>query len=209
MNQENVFTLIVETNGILLNGTLIDKLSQYPADKLILVFGMDSLNKQTYCKLRKSEDEENFEKANKNIIDFINHNEINKLRTFIQVLKIKDNNLEIEDFYNFWQSKGVNVIIQKYNTYLNSLPDRGVVDLTPLDRFPCWHIQRDMEIFSNGDVPLCKQDFSGRIIAGNIEETSINEVWNNLKKYYLLNYKENFDKIKVCADCDEWYTYNF
>ncbi len=209
IKQKNIFTLIVESNGALLNEKMIKELSGYPAEKLVIVFGMDSLNSETYSRLRKSDDKGLFEKAKKNIIDFIEFNQSNKLRTFIQILKMKDNNLEIEDFYNFWHSRGVNVVIQKYNQYLDELDDRTVVDLTPLDRIPCWHIQKDMEIFSNGDVPVCKQDFNGKIKAGNAGESSIGDIWNNLKKYFLLNYKEKYDKIGICKECDEWYTYNF
>ena len=201
-------TLIVESNGVLLNEENIKKLSQYPADRLILVFGMDSLNPKTYNTLRGADDKNIFETVKGNILKFIGFNEYNKSRTFVQILKMKDNNLEIEDFYNFWQSKGVQVVIQKYNHYLGKLEDRSVVDLTPLDRMPCWHIQRDMEIFSNGDVPICKQDLNGEC-TGNAGDVSINEVWKKLNNYFLLNYKADYNKMEICKDCDEWYTYNF
>lgn len=209
LNQKKIFTLIVESNGVLLNKGIIKELSSYPVDKLVLLFGMDSLNQETYNKLRKSSDKNIFEKVKNNIIDFIDFNEHNKFRTFVQILKIKDNNLEIEDFYNFWQARGVNVVIQKYNRYLDVLEDRSVVDLTPLDRLPCWHIQRDLEIFSNGDIPVCKQDFNGETIAGNAGQSSMNEIWEKLKVYFLLNYKEKYEKMHICKNCDEWYTFNF
>jgi len=209
INNKNILTLIIETNGVLLNDDLIKKLSSYPPEKLILVFGIDSLKKETYNKLRRSDKKDYFERVRKNVLDFINFNKNNKMRTFIQILKMKDNNLEIEEFYNFWHSQGVNVVIQKFNTYLKTIEDRSVVDLTPLDRFPCWHIQRDLEIFSNGDVCICKQDFNGQMIMGNFNKDSLQEIHDNLKRYFLLNYKERYNEIKICSKCEEWYTYNF
>ncbi len=209
LNKKNIFTLIIETNGILINQEIIQQLSKYPPEKLILLFIMDSIKQETYYKLNKIEDKDAFNKVMTNIMDFLKHNDYNKFRTFVQIRKVKENNLEIEDFYNFWKSKGAGVIIQKYNHYLNTLEDRSVVDLTPLDRQPCWHLLRDMEIFVNGDIPVCKQDFNGKMILGNAGENTIKDIWDKLKEYYILNYKEKFDKINICTSCDEWYTYNF
>ena len=170
---------------------------------------MKQSNKTIADYLNKIEDKDAFNKVMTNIMDFLKHNDYNKFRTFVQIRKVKENNLEIEDFYNFWKSKGAGVIIQKYNHYLNTLEDRSVVDLTPLDRQPCWHLLRDMEIFVNGDIPVCKQDFNGKMILGNAGENTIKDIWDKLKEYYILNYKEKFDKINICTSCDEWYTYNF
>ncbi|MBU1078191.1 MAG: spiro-SPASM protein [Spirochaetes bacterium] len=209
IEDNKIFTVIIETNGINLDQELIKKLSAYPAEKLVLLFHLDSIIRETYYKLNKTDDKDALDKTVKNINEFINYNEYNRLRSFVQITKIKENNLEIEDFYNFWQSKGVQVVIQKYNGYLGALEDRSVVDITPLDRVPCWHLQRDLEILVNGDVPVCKQDFDGKIIVGNLGKDPVKGIWDKIKKFYLYNYKAEYNKLKICSSCDEWYTYNF
>jgi len=205
-----IFNLIIETNGTLLNDEIIQQLSSYPAEKLTLLFGIDAISQETYGKLRLSADGKNYyETVKQNIQKFLNYNEINKLRTFVQILKIQDNKTEIEQFYEFWEKLTPNIVIQKYNNYLNLLEDKQIADLTPLERFPCWHLQRDMEIFVNGDVPICKQDFNGKYIIGNLQTNNINEIWLKLREYYLNNYNFNFQKVPICKKCDEWYTFNF
>lgn len=201
--------MIIETNGLMFDNEVIKKLSEYPLDKLIIIFKLNSLNPETFLKLYPSSNSEELNKIKENILNFISFNEYNKYKTFIEIYKIKENNIELEDFYNFWQSKGVNIIIQKFNSYLGLLEDKSVVDLTPLDRIPCWHLQRDLEIFSNGDIPMCKQDIMEKHKIGNIKDDNVLTILKNLEKYYLLNFNEDFEKLPMCKDCDEWYTYNF
>lgn len=209
LKEGKIFTLIIETNAIFLNKELIKKLSDYPPDKLILLFYLDSVKKETYNKINQLDDNSVFDKAINNITEFINKKELNKVRSFVQIMKMQENNLEIEDFYKYWQTKGVPVVIQKFNTYLNSIKDKSVIDLTPLDRQPCWHIQRDLEILVNGDVPVCKQDFDGKILIGNLKNDSLLDIISKLQTYFLLNFQKKYEEMNICSDCDEWYTYNF
>lgn len=209
IKENKIFNLIIETNGLMLDNEVIKKLSEYPLNKLIFIFKLNSLNPETFLKLYPSSNIEELNKIKENIINFISFNEFNKYRTFIEINKIQENNIELEDFYNFWQNKGVNIIIQKFNSYLGLLEDKSVVDLTPLDRIPCWHLQRDLEIFSNGDIPMCKQDITIKNKLGNINDNNMLNILKNLEKYYLLNFNEDFEKLPMCKNCDEWYTYNF
>ncbi|MDD5067813.1 MAG: spiro-SPASM protein, partial [bacterium] len=183
LKETKAMNLILETNGLLFDKAVADKLSVFPAEKLTVIFGLDSLKEETYRALRKPDKEDAFKTVKENILYFIRRNDANKLRTFVQILKMKENNLELEEFYNFWQNQGIQVIIQKYNTYAGLLEDRSVVDLTPLDRIPCWHLQRDLQVFSSGDVPLCKQDVNASILIGNVRQESIRSIWEKMKKY--------------------------
>lgn len=205
-----IFNLIIETNGIVFNDKIIQKLSDYSIDRLTLLVGIDAITPGTYKRLRNSSDENDYyEIVKENIQKFLSYNEKNKLRTFVQILKINENKTEIEQFYQYWEKLIPNIVIQKYNNYLNLLDDRTIADLTPLDRFPCWHLQRDMEIFVNGDVPVCKQDINGKYIIGNLRNESIVQIWEKMLPFYIDNYKFNFKKLPDCKNCDEWYTYNF
>ncbi len=210
LNDSAIFSLIIETNAVLLDDNKINFLSKFPANKLILIFGIDAVSEELYGKLRKSSDNKNYFTIVKNNIEkFLTFNDINKYRSFVQILKMQDNLLEIENFYNYWKQFTDNIIIQKYNSYINKLPNKTVSDLTPLDRFPCWHLQRDMQIFSNGKVPVCKQIINNTNIIGDLNNISVSDIWKLSEEYFLANYKNNFNKIPICKECDEWYTFNF
>ncbi|MBN1899644.1 MAG: spiro-SPASM protein [Spirochaetes bacterium] len=208
--KSDIFHLIIETNGILFDKSIAGKLSSCPPEKLSVIFGLDAFSPETYAKIRVAQDKKNhFQTVKQNIEYFLDLDQVNQLRTFLQILKIEENKTELEPFYHYWEQKGVPIIIQKHNSYIKLLKDKTLADLTPLDRFPCWHLQRDMEIFSNGDVPVCKQDINGHHIIGNLEKTGLLEIWNKMKEFFLDNYSFEFKKLPSCKECDEWYTFNF
>ena len=66
-----------------------------------------------------------------------------------------------------------------------------------------------MEIFSNGDVSICKQAFDAKQVKGNFNTNTLAEIQKELKNDFILNYNENYNEMKICTSCDEWYTYNF
>lgn len=209
MNTPGIFNLIIGSNGLLFDRKVTEKLSQYPAEKLTVVFGLDSIRPDTFRQLRKPENPEALSVIMDNIMGFTGFHPANRSRTFVQILKMKANNLEIEDFYRFWQEKGVNVIIQKFNSFLGLLEDQSVVDLTPLDRTPCWHLQRDLVVVADGSVPVCRQDIKKECVIGNLKEEGLSSIREKQKKYYLHNYRGDFGAFPMCRNCDEWYTYNF
>jgi spiro-SPASM protein len=123
------------------------------------------------------------------------------------MLKIKEIETEIENYFNFFESKGTQVLLQKYNSYAGKLKEKRVSDLTPINREFCWHLSRDIYIQSNGNVSACKQ--SEEVIIGNIKENNIKEIWNLNLDRFKLSFNHKFELIDLpCLKCDEWYTFN-
>ena len=85
------------------------------------------------------------------------------------------------------------------------LPDEKPADLSPLERNSCWHLRRDMNILSDGSVPLCRTRVSEK--AGNVFEDSLDSIWKNISKE--VEKHINSDYCSVCKGCDEYYTFNF
>ena len=77
---------------------------------------------------------------------------------WVQAVRMKENEEDLDVFYKTWKAKTENVIVQKYDSFSGLLPDRKVADLSPVERFPCWHLKRDMAILLDGTVPLCRED---------------------------------------------------
>jgi MoaA/NifB/PqqE/SkfB family radical SAM enzyme len=71
---------------------------------------------------------------------------------------------------------------------------------------------RDMPVLINGDVPLCKENLSAlkgekKGILGNVFADSFESIWQNADTCYK---EQCMKKYKgLCAECDEYYTYNF
>ena len=128
-------------------------------------------------------------------------------RTWVQAVRMKDNEEDLEIFYRTWRARTENVIIQKYDSFSGFLPDRSVADLSPLKRFPCWHLKRDMAILLDGTVPLCKEDLRASVKLGNALADDLSAIWESARRIHRSHVSGEYPGI--CAACDEYYTYNF
>jgi spiro-SPASM protein len=128
-------------------------------------------------------------------------------RTHIQAVRMKENEEDLEVFYKYWNARTQNIIVQKYDSFGAALPDRQVADLSPLKRFPCWHIKRDMVILIDGTVPLCREDIGSRTRWGNAFEQELPAIWDKARDIHRAHLSGDYPGI--CAGCDEYYTYNF
>ncbi|MDH4128448.1 MAG: spiro-SPASM protein [Spirochaetota bacterium] len=194
-------TLIIETNGILLNKEMINRLAEFNNDKLIIIVALDSPNDELYQKLRSVNEFGNVENNVSVLLEKMPKN------SYIQILRLKENDEYLDAFYTRWHAYKDQIILQKYNDYKNQLEDRKGADLSPLKRFSCWHLKRDMIILVDGTVAFCKQDINGIFSFGNVFTDGVKTAWDNLESAFVEDHKGNVKSF--CENCDEWFTYNF
>lgn len=129
---------------------------------------------------------------------------------YAQFLRLKQNEDELENFYRTFKEKTSlsdgNFIIQKYDDFCKKLGDFKSADLSPVDRLPCWHLRRDMNILSNGDVCVCKNK-SFEAPLGNAFTEDLETIWNKIDLYLEKHIAKNY--CDGCEACDEFYTFNF
>ncbi|MDR1373522.1 MAG: spiro-SPASM protein, partial [Treponema sp.] len=130
---------------------------------------------------------------------------------YVQAVRVKGFEDDTERFYRFWKEAGANCIIQKYDYFCGILPDLRTADLSPIERQPCWHLIRDMPVLLDGSVPRCREDpacLAGPgCLLGNVFTHSLEEIWSRGDIFYREQCAKTYGGI--CADCDEYYTYNF
>lgn len=124
-----------------------------------------------------------------------------------QFLRMRENEEELENFFRYWKESLGKVIIQKYDSFCSSLPDRRPADLSPLERHPCWHLKRDISVLLDGSVPVCREDVYGTLLCGNIFTDDISEILK--KNAPLYKAQINCEYKGLCGACDEYYTFNF
>jgi len=181
----------------------VDRTNGY--EKIMISVNLDSFTPETYVRLR-GRSEGDFEKAVSSVSKVT---ELFPSSTYPQFIRMNENEAELESFYRYWNeksnpSKG-NLIIQKYNSFCKTLPERKPADLSPVERNVCWHLRRDMNILSNGDVTFCHCVYGK--VTGNVFEKSLSEIWKAGEEV-IKNQTEN-KYCKNCGDCDEYYTFNF
>jgi spiro-SPASM protein len=197
---ERGFRLIVETSGIGWQDGVLPRIAGGGHEGPDWVVSLDSRDPEEYGKLRG----EGFEEA---------HRTVEALQSLFpghvwpQAVRMKENEEGLEDFYRYWKNKTGGVIVQKYDPFCGFLPDRRVTDLSPLKRFPCWHLKRDVSVLLDGRVSLCREDLEYRHGLGNLLEQSLEEIWKAGEPFYRDHLQERYPDL--CKNCDEYYSFNF
>ena len=205
LENPQVERLIVETNGLYIDEAYIS-LATANTGKLITIVNMNGYSKETYNTLHKAD---KFEPVLEKIMSLSDALNKDASSLFVQIMKINETEPFLDAYYDFWEEKKVPIILQKQNTYIGKIEDRRYSDLTPLERTPCWHLERDMFILNDGTVCFCKQDIEGKRAHGNISQTNLAEIYTARMKDYIDNRKNKYPSSPDCASCDEWYTFNF
>ncbi len=199
LNYEN-FTLIIETSGIGWKTDVLESLAETADGRIDWILSLDAQNPESYLKLRG----DGWEEANATALL------LKKLfpeNLYIQSVRMKDQEEFLEKFYRSWKEQGFQVIIQKYDSFCGTLQDLRVTDLSPVNRFPCWHLKRDLNILLDGRVPLCREDIKAGYLQGNIFTDELSVIWEKGNSVYLNHLDRKYPEI--CRGCDEYYTYNF
>lgn len=207
LNSEYIEEVIIESALYLDTSLFIEFLNSITNEekrKLSLIVNLSTINENSFKKLYPNS------KLNpESIIEKIKQLKPNLFPNslFVQILKIKEVESEIENYFSFFESLSIQVILQKYNSFAGRMTEKRVSNLTPINREFCWHLARDLYIQSDGNVLACKQTQSE--IIGNIYSSNIQEIWLKNSKRFKSSFHGLHDEIGLpCLSCDEWYTFN-
>jgi spiro-SPASM protein len=197
--RESAF-LLLETSGVGWNEAARRALREMSLKRSRLVVDLDAHSENVYHDLRG----EGFGEATGFAGEMLGaHGD----RVFVRATRMKENAQDVELFYRHWKEQTENVIVQKYDHFCGVLPDRRLVDISPVERMPCWHLKRDLAILLDGTVPMCREDLDREHLLGNIFEDGAVEIWARNEEHYQSHVDGSLQEI--CRKCDEYYTFNF
>ncbi len=193
-------SLVVETSGVGWKEEDLRQLADQVRKAPDWIISLDSNDEEVYSLLRGNGRTEAV-----NTIELIHR--LFPGHAYAQAVRMKENEENLEEFFRYWKKQTSQVIVQKYDSYCGYLPDRKVTDLSPLKRFPCWHVKRDVCILLDGTVPLCREDLTVNHGLGNLFEDELSTIWEKGQSYYLQHIEGKYPEL--CRNCDEYYTFNF
>lgn len=194
--------LHIETSGIGWKLKDIENLAKQASPRVSLILSLDALNEKEYKIMRG----EHFKEA----LEFF-HNilKLPDLKKRLWVQRVRLNSVEdgLQQFYYEAKKSHSQLIIQKYHNYSNMLPKQEDVDLSPLIRRGCWALQREMSIYIDGSVHLCRVDVQSKHKIGTIHEHSLEELWGRIKRFHIAHINKTYPSL--CEHCEEYYIYTF
>lgn len=206
-----------KSKGIAQVGTSTNgaKLSKSLSKEIILAgldginFSLDACTKSTYEKIRIGL---SFDQVMSNVEEFINiRNKIGKKKPLIVVdfIETKFNKGETKKFIEKWETLADKINITSLHTWGGLFKGKAGKEvfhsLTPgLKREPCRFLWTDMVINWDGRVSACCQDYEAKMVVGNINTSSLRDIWKgkileDLRKKHLSG---QISKIPLCSNCD-------
>ncbi len=209
-------SVLIETSGLCAENGLAEKIAaivkkapprENRMEAVYWIVNIDAVSSPMYAKVHGLSEEEAAAKLKQAVTFTDAAHKLFPSAVWAQIIRMNENEAETEPFYRFWKDLGINVIIQKFDTFCKTLDDKRVADLSPFERRPCWHIKRDMYILNDGTVPLCREDIFCKHVLGNAFSDSLEA----LREKAFAVYKEhlNCKYGGLCEFCDEYYTFNF
>jgi len=199
-------TLLVETAGLGWPEELVRSLQQRWPKRLHWIVSLDSTEPALYQALRG----DGFAEAQAFAARL---GQAFPGQVHYQAVRMHENEENLENFYRSWIKLSDTVIIQKYDSFAGTLPDRQVADLAPLERLPCRHLARDMAILLDGGVPPCKHCLARQgdslgypTILANVFEDGFLTAWQRQAAWYERHCRQAYPE--PCRECDEYHTFN-
>ncbi len=196
------------TNGLLLNKNMSKDLLECGLDSLIV--SMYAARSQTYKRIYGCE---SLEKVTKNIQLFLqlrkaDYKQINT-KINLKWLIMNENKEEVSCFVKEWKSKvdfiniGVGLSSRAGSIEFANVKNR--VHQLYKRANPCVWPFHGLIILPNGDVTICCEDWDGKAIVGNVQHSTILNIWNSDKIKQIREYMLKCDwKLvpSICKRCD-------
>lgn len=194
----------LHTNGTLLDEEMSCKVIESGLD--YLTFSFDGYDKDTYESIRVKG---NFEETISNIIRFLRiKKELNSERPFtaLELINFPNSNLKNgflkrKDFLTRFNGLPLDKVkIKEMHNWAGRIP-KNQNDKT---LSPCTFLWYALTIFWDGSVLPCPQDFFGSYVLGNVQNSSLSEIWNNEKMLVLRKKMSRMEisDLKTCKECD-------
>ena len=204
---EQIQCVYLESCGLNLNEGLMKSIAELEQiEKLHIIIGLNSLKRDRYKEMYLTDV---FDEINKNI-RYIEGLNSRPYQVYAEMVRMQENDDEIEAYFARFEKSPINVLVQKYNRYIDLLVERRAANLNPLHRDFCWHLARDFYLNAFGNVLFCKQDpFANRAKSLPFVKLKVNEILEKTMSQHIASVQGKHSKISMpCLKCDEWYTFN-
>lgn len=199
--------------GLITNGSKFNEensVTLLDAGVDMIEFSVDACDEKTYDVVRAGLD---WKTLVANVKRMLKIRDRTKSASKIVASGVNQKDVNVDEVEKFWRDEiGVdNFIKRKFLTWgeNTTLDGKRSADATPylnVENTPCPFIFERLNIDSRGNVMVCGYDISSNTSMGNVNETSIKEIWKGEGFHY---YREKHlsgkgKDIKMCAQCPDW-----
>lgn len=203
-----ILDIAFNTNALLLTEKMTEELIESGLTRI--QFSMDAYSENIYNIVRPGG---NFKKVVHNILYFIkrkNEEKGNGLLTAVSFLKMSTNEIELNDFVDYWQKRVNYIVIREYlspygtdSEFYHEKKKLFLEMRHKASHFRCNKPWQRLVIRADGTVLPCCTFYATKLPVGNIYASSIDEIWNapKMMKLRALHKDGKYYMNKVCLEC--------
>lgn len=196
--------VVLNTNGVLMTEKRAEAIVKAGLDAMYV--GIDAATADTYQKVRIGGE---YSRAVENTLryrDLLAKYGRPDQQLFVQFVVSGVNENEVDDFKRFWKNEGVNIKIRPKVSWAGLVEAKNLHDNIQVQRKPCYWLMRTINICADGEVALCSVDVHCRVKCGNVNHSTVKEIWKDtLKDYRSLHKQCKFDQLpQMCRECSDW-----
>jgi len=207
IREETNLHVRVNTNGLYLSERRIRKLLDCPPHHLNV--SIDGATAETYEKIRINGNYNKLEGFIENFIK-IRHEDFPNadLKFSLQFIRMEETEHEVELFRTRWEGLVDEIAIPPVHNWAGTYEERGKRSQSSLERFPCRELWRTIVVSYSGNTTICCNVINDDPMMGNVNEKSLNEIWNSreYEEFRNIHLEGTFEKMDKCKDCDLWKT---
>lgn len=198
--KDKILTTIY-SNGYDIDLSLLDKILSFK--KTRFSFSMDILNKESYERIRQPAIYEKAIESLKRIDElFVRHDRKYEINMIVDQADLDKVKFFFNELFSRFHSLGSITASTRF-------PWPGYFHTGELEerisgkRKLCRQMRGGVSVYWNGDATLCSNDFSGKLIIGNLKKTKLSEVYNSpaarrIRKNHFLR---KFSDLPLCKEC--------
>ncbi len=206
--EKGIGPIQMASNGLLLNDKMQDELIETGID--YVSFSLDTTDEEIYKCSRLSG---NLKISSDNVESFglkckrRKEQGLTAPKVQVSTINIEDYKKNQKEFIDKWLPLVDVVRVYEQHDEKGQLVDPNVrrkLDIF-MDRKPCRKIFTDMIIYWDGRLALCNYDWDEKRDLGNVNNSSIQQIWNSQEYESIRNrHINNLLQDEICADCHHW-----
>ena len=184
-----------------------------------LIFSFQGATKEQYELMRNNNQ---YDKLKANVLKMVEIREDNE-KPFIHISATMTNELkeEIDNFIDYWGGIVDSVDVGKTN--LSRLNSHQIISFETIGKLellkkqetikkcykPCTEVYQKLSVDWDGKVTCCCGDFDNFLVVGDVNQTTLSDIWNNSRELKI--FRELLDKnmhksLTLCSTC--YHTYD-
>ena len=168
--------------------------------------GLDATTADVYSQIRRGGD---YNKAVQNTIDYkealVRYGKPDQ-DIIVQFIDMPQNHHQRDDFVEFWERYDIKVKVRPLITWQGSCDFDIKSNFDIKDRLACFWIMNVLPVTADGYAPWCGCDYDCKGPCGDLNKSSLEEVWKTTKKEHrLIHLAGKWEKLpEFCRNCRDW-----